>query len=307
MSDKNLPPEVAAPPSSDPAATGPQRAGAMLRQAREQAGLHVEALAVALKVPVKKLEALEAGRIDLLPDPTFARGLAASICRGLKIDPKPVLDLMPGISGERMAVSPPAINARFEPDAPASSSSALRGSPSPAMWVVLVLLLGALAIYLWPRMDGGQPQAEGSEPAATAMGAPSAVTESVVPVAPSPAVEPPAPAPAPVTSAPAAPAASAPVAAASVAASAASAPVKAPAAALLQFVAKAETWVQVTDATGQVPLRRNLVAGETVAVSGTTPLAVVIGRIDAVDVQVRGEPRDLSAIARNNVARFEVN
>lgn len=281
----------------------------MLRQAREQAGLHVEALAVALKVPVKKLEALEAGRIDLLPDPTFARGLAASICRGLKIDPKPVLDLMPGISGERMAVSPPAINARFEPDAPASSSSALRGSPSPAMWVVLVLLLGALAIYLWPGTNGGQPQAEVSEPAATPLGAPSTVTESVVPAAPEPAVvtNGPVAATAPAASAPAASAASAPVAAASAAASAASAPVDAPAAALLQFVAKAETWVQVTDATGQVPLRRNLVAGETVAVSGTTPLAVVIGRIDAVDVQVRGEARDLSGIARNNVARFEVN
>ena len=35
-------------------------AGSMLRQAREMAGLHIGALAVALKVPVKKLEALEA-------------------------------------------------------------------------------------------------------------------------------------------------------------------------------------------------------------------------------------------------------
>ena len=77
MSDKNLSPDLA-PPPSDQAASGAQRAGAMLRQAREDAGLHVEALAVALKVTVKKLEALEAGRIDLLPDPTFARGLAAS-------------------------------------------------------------------------------------------------------------------------------------------------------------------------------------------------------------------------------------
>ena len=34
--------------------------GAMLRQAREAAGLHIGALAVSLRVPVKKLEALEA-------------------------------------------------------------------------------------------------------------------------------------------------------------------------------------------------------------------------------------------------------
>ena len=35
-------------------------AGALLRQAREAAGLHIAALAVSLKVPVKKIEALEA-------------------------------------------------------------------------------------------------------------------------------------------------------------------------------------------------------------------------------------------------------
>ena len=287
MSDKNLSPDVALPPS-DQATSGAQRAGAMLRQAREDAGLHVEALAVALKVTVKKLEALEAGRIDLLPDPTFARGLAASICRGLKLDPKPVLDLMPGIAGERREVAPPAINARFEPGAAASGSSALRSSPSPAMWIVAVLLLGALAIYLWPGM-GGSPADADNGSAATPMGAPSTVTESVTPAEPAAAAAPTAVEPAPVvpTPAPASAAAAAP-------------------APLLQFVAKSETWVQVTDATGATPLRRSLVAGETVTAAGTPPLNVVVGRIDAVEVQVRGEPRDLRTIAKNNVARFEV-
>ena len=288
MSDKNLSPDLA-PPPSDQAASGAQRAGAMLRQAREDAGLHVEALAVALKVTVKKLEALEAGRIDLLPDPTFARGLAASICRGLKLDPKPVLDLMPGIAGERREVAPPAINARFEPGAPASGSSALRSSPSPAMWIVALLLLGALAIYLWPDLGGHSTEADNGS-AATPMGAPSAVTESVTPAEPAPVATPSVTEPAPVASAPAVPAPEV---------AAATAP-------LLQFVAKAETWVQVTDATGATPLRRSLVAGETVTAAGTPPLNVVVGRIDAVDVQVRGEPRDLRAIAKNNVARFEV-
>lgn len=283
MSDKNLSPDVASPPS-DQATSGAQRAGAMLRQAREDAGLHVEALAVALKVTVKKLEALEAGRIDLLPDPTFARGLAASICRGLKLDPKPVLDLMPGIAGERREVAPPAINARFEPGAAASGSSALRSSPSPAMWIVAVLLLGALAIYLWPGM-GGSPADADNGSAATPMGAPSTVTESVTPAEPAPAAAPTVVEPAPVAPAPAALAEPAP---------------------LLQFVAKSETWVQVTDATGATPLRRSLVAGETVTAAGTPPLNVVVGRIDAVEVQVRGEPRDLRTIAKNNVARFEV-
>ena len=61
-------------------------AGALLRQAREEAGLHVATLAANLKVPVRKLEALEDDRYDLLGDAVFVRGLASSICRTLKVD-----------------------------------------------------------------------------------------------------------------------------------------------------------------------------------------------------------------------------
>ena len=67
----------------------------LLRAAREAAGLHIAALAAALKVPVRKLEALEAGRYEELPDLTFARALASSACRHLKIDPAPVLEQIP--------------------------------------------------------------------------------------------------------------------------------------------------------------------------------------------------------------------
>jgi cytoskeleton protein RodZ len=52
-------------------------AGMMLRGAREAAGLHVAALAVSMKIPVKKLEALEADRLDLLHDGTDPRQIAA--------------------------------------------------------------------------------------------------------------------------------------------------------------------------------------------------------------------------------------
>ena len=68
---------------SAPAASRPVR----LSEAREAAGLHIAALAAALKVPVRKLEALEAGRYEELPDLTFARALASSACRQLRIDP----------------------------------------------------------------------------------------------------------------------------------------------------------------------------------------------------------------------------
>ena len=80
-------------------------AGALIRQARESVGLHIAALAVALKVPVKRLEALEADRFDLLPDAVFARALAGSVCRALKIDVAPILALLPSKEAPRLGYS----------------------------------------------------------------------------------------------------------------------------------------------------------------------------------------------------------
>ncbi len=85
-----------------------------------------------------------------------------------------------------------------------------------------------------------------------------------------------------------------------------SAPSEAAGDALMVFTAKGESWVQVTDAKGVVVLRRTMQANERATATGALPLAVVVGRIDVVDVQLRGQPMDLRSIAKTNVARFEV-
>ncbi|MCU0956311.1 MAG: helix-turn-helix domain-containing protein [Hydrogenophaga sp.] len=100
----------------------------LLQQAREQAGLHIAALAAALKVPVRKLEALEAGRYDELPDLTFARALASSACRQLRMDPAPVLAQIP--QGKRPVlgvVSEEALNTPFRPAREGAAASAQAG------------------------------------------------------------------------------------------------------------------------------------------------------------------------------------
>jgi cytoskeleton protein RodZ len=56
-----------------------------------------------------------------------------------------------------------------------------------------------------------------------------------------------------------------------------------------------------------VQVRKTLMAGELVEVSGTLPLSVVIGSADKTEVQVRGRPFNLSSSTKDNVARFEVN
>lgn len=300
----------------------PVSAGTLLRQARENAGLHVSSLAVALKVPARKLEALEDDRYDELPDAVFVRALASSVCRNLKIDPAPVLQRLPSTGAPRLAVSGGGINAPFRSPRDAVGPAWKEQLSRPVSLAVFALLLGALVLVLLPARQ--QPQV-----AATPEAAPGEITfqpapsDPVVPAGASPAalissgalVLPPTGRADPLAAATMAPAAGAtPVAGRAEAVTAAGPAAAAPATAasapipqgLVVFTAKGESWIQVTDARGGVPLRRLLTAGESVAASGPLPLTVTVGSASATDVMVRGKPYDLAPVVRDNVARFEV-
>jgi cytoskeleton protein RodZ len=75
---------------------------------------------------------------------------------------------------------------------------------------------------------------------------------------------------------------------------------------IVMFKATGSSWIQVTDAKGTVVLKRLLGAGESAMATGQLPLAVLVGRVDATTVEIRGKPFDLASVARDNVARFEV-
>lgn len=300
---------------AEPAATGKTAsAGGLLRQAREQAGLHIGAMAVALKVPVKKIEALEADRVDLLPDTVFARALAGSICRHLKMDVTPVLVLLPQVNTDVMRVGQTRLDAPFQYGQGGSSLRMPEVLKNPVVWVAVVLVLAALVLYFWPAATAGSGnelvsvtsasgvQDAGVRPEVAAMPvaqmplAVAADVQSVAAVASqslaSPQVQNTAPSPVVATG-----------------------PVEMPKSAdmgvsnpagLVQFRAKGQSWIEVTDATGNVQLRKTLEAGELAGASGVMPLKVVVGRANLTTVQVRGQNFDLTALAKDNVARFEV-
>lgn len=134
-----------------PGTAGAVTAGHLLRQARERQGLHIAALAASIKVVPKKLEMLEADRYEALPDATFTRALAQTVCRALKIDPVPVLGLLPPPLGHRLEHAAEGLNAPFRDRSGALvqrewSSFLAR----PAFWVTLVILAAALAVFLLP-------------------------------------------------------------------------------------------------------------------------------------------------------------
>jgi cytoskeleton protein RodZ len=279
-------------------------AGRLLRDAREAAGLHVAALAVSLKVPVSKLEALEQDRYESLPDAVFTRALAAAICRNLKIDPGPVLERLPQTAAPRLVRDTDGINAPFRSPRDGIAPDWREHLTRPVSLTVGALLVGVLVVILWPAT----PVQEGAVAAANSEAAPVAAATATATALPA---EAPAATMA-VLQAPAAtgrsapsdePAASAPVAAAT--ASAAAAPATA-ASGIVVFRTSGAAWVEVRDAKGVVVVRKLMAPGEAAAASGAVPLQVVVGKVDATEVQVRGQSFDLRPHARDNVARFEV-
>lgn len=299
-----------------PDALGPVSGGAMLRTVREAQGLHIGALAVALKVPVGKLEALESDRFDLLPDIVFVRALAASICRTLNVDAAPILEKLPRSAAPLLKTDESGINTPFRPSSDGLGLPFWSQLSKPFVFAVLALLMGIAALVFFPFI----PRTEvASAPQST-----TAVTSVPFSAPDSPPTEEPMPAEAAApslaenlalsssessTAATATPSVTAPSDALPASATPLSTdivPGSGGTTGLLIFTARGSSWIEVIDANGVVQVRKTLSDREVVGASGALPLSVVVGRADATDVQVRGKSFDLTVIAKNNVARFEV-
>ncbi len=303
----------------------------MLRAAREKQGLHIAALAAAIKVTPRKLDALENDRWHELPDATFTRALAQTVCRTLKIDARPVLDLLPAPGA---VVLEPASNVLNEPfhERPGQTDGGFAASAiRPMVWAAAALMLAAVAVYFLPpglwRAGlgiGDPPQASAPVPAplpAAASGPAMAVTppaEAASSYAATPASQPAASAaPLLATTLPAPAAASAPVTPVSPPAAggetvfAAPPPSVAPAAVpavagIVQLRSTEASWMEIRDARGTVLLKRTVLPGESVGLNGSLPIRLTIGNAAATQLLFRGQAVDLVARTRDNVARVEL-
>lgn len=302
--------------TSEPAAGA--SAGAWLKAVRQQRGLHIAALAVMLKVPQAKLEAIEADRWDELPDATFARALAKAMCRALKQDPAPVLALLPRLSERELDVSP-GLNQPFRERSAPSDGAALALLGRPVVWGSLLLLAAAAAVYFvptgWlpgldraaaptpvsalPAMAASAPGAAERAAAAAEIASQSAASShdaSATVPAQSLASE---PAPRVVE----VPVASAPLQVREVPPPAAAAAASGPA---VKVSAHADTWVEVVDGQGQLQFSRVIPAGQSREISGVLPLKVRVGNVTGARVEWRGAPVELASRAKDNIARVEL-
>lgn len=284
-------------------------AGQMLRQARLDAGLHIASLAVSLRVPVKRIEALENGRMDLLPDMVFVRALTSSICQALKIDPIPILSKLPKAELPRLNRVDVAINTPISTGNGGKVAWLSEMLTSPLLIGVLFLCTTAAGVYFWPKSSALPiPQVGVSPKALPEVGVSQAkemqvATETAV----SPSLNP--------STRLEINTASTTIDTAVAKAESVSTvfPLAVPAGAslvtdnLVTFKASGETWVEVKSATGSSLFKKLLNAGESAGTSGALPLTVIVGRADVTQVEVRGKPFNLIPIAKSNVARFEVN
>lgn len=303
-----------------PSAAHTPSAGALLRSAREAQGLHIAALAVSLKVPVKKLEALEADRFEDLPDVVFARALASSVCRALKVDATPILDALPQTAKPRLSPADHSINTPFRAPGDGSGFSLVGQLSKPVVLAVLALLIGVAVLIFMPDLSqriagslGGNSSNNNADVGTSMAAAPTdnasggMVTEQPAGAQPTAVVSADQANVSPVLSASVAkstPTVASPTLVISTTLGATAAPASADG--LVVFKATGETWVEVTNAKGQVTLRRILQAGETAASNAVAPLRVTVGRADQTQVTVRGQAYDLTGKVRDNVARFEV-
>jgi cytoskeleton protein RodZ len=301
MSDSTMDP-VAAEPSR------PTTAGALLRQARQAQGLHIAALAAAIKVVPRKLELLESDQFDQLPDATFTRALANTVCRTLKIDAAPILALLPPLPGHRLEHVAEGLKTPFEEGEGGASMS--RGSlvGTPVLVLAGLLVVAAIAVYVapaswlkWPiRSASTAPQAPASAAAGETTPATAPVTSDLQSAAPAAdaasSADPVMPPGSEATTMP-------PESEAAPAAAEAAAPKPA---GVLQLTVTDASWIEVVDARGKALISRLVPAGESVSLDGAMPFKLKIGNANATQVVFRGQPLDLAPFTRDNMAKLQL-
>jgi len=276
-------------------------AGARLREAREAAGLSIDAVAQQLKLAPRQVQAIEGDDYAQLPGRTFVRGFMRNYARLLQLDPEDVLATLPDANAapslDHPSLTP---TTRVMGELPAEAS----GKPSSARWAIPLALV--VVILIGVAYEFGRPLADRARAALGEGKAPAATTVLPSPVAPAPANDAPhAPAPAPDTSA----APPAPAEATAATPSATPAPVVAgPAAsdASLVLVFRGTSWVEVKDGKGTIVLSTIGYPGATHGVSGAGPFDVVLGNAEAVAVTWKDAAFDVVPYIKQNVAKFSV-
>ena len=131
----------------------PSSPGALLREARERAGLSIEQMAEQLNLRRGIVQALEQDRVHNLPGPTFARGYLRNYARALKLDERRLLVLFEALLPPVESAAPvePRSTPRYRP-------IALDSRGPRRHWGAAAALLLVLGLWGWQQLGEKQPE-----------------------------------------------------------------------------------------------------------------------------------------------------
>lgn len=277
------------------AAMEQERAGTKLARAREAQDLSVADVARALRLGVKQVEALEASDYDNLPGRTFVRGFVRNYARLVNLDPDRLVAEYFPVQQEPQTQ---------DIQAPSQQISFSEHHRKPWLkwlvtsFVVIALVSWGVLVWLGPESVRSVTTVKPQVPTAPAVNidAPSPA-DAKTPEADAISEQSAQPAPPPVenvtpTAAPTQPPTPAPVPAASVAQ------------ARVQLSFSGPAWVEVRDKNGKKLHSQNNSAGTQQTLEGEPPLSLVIGSAPNVKLTYKGQPVDLTAYTRADVARL---
>lgn len=270
--------------------------GERLRAAREARAMDIDAVASALKLSKRQIEALEAGDWDKLPGHTFIRGFVRNYARVVQLD---VESLLADLD------APPPKAPRL--DLPNGTATVMpqRGQAQKRDYAAVLagLVLVAIAVVAYFVVPQDLWLSKTTAPAPTAKEA----AESVP-------LFPPGATPASIAAGdPAGAAGMSPVQLPVADGSGSSAdgrptvqPVVAAPGKGLRFTFAQPSWVEVRDRSGQIIFSQLNPAGSDKEIDGQPPFSLVVGNAGHVTVQYQGRTIELQPRSKDDVARVTV-
>lgn len=306
--------------------------GALLRTAREKAGLSVGDVASRLRMGVKQVRALEDCDYSALPQGTFLRGFVRNFAKEVGVKPEQALGLLEETHHAAMALSASAVVMPSQQNISVPPPGGELATPRARFLIAVAIACLLLTVVWWwweyvrpYRAEGGRPKVVSTETyVSVPIAVPTPFVNSILPetVAPQPnnavlptdtqidanlpsSAQQPASTIAPVDVT-ATPSLSLPPPQLAVPAPAPHRSALVAGNGLLGLTFSDKSWVEVVDGTGKTVLDRTFKGGEAEEVIGRPPFTVVIGNAQATRMAYNGKEVDLAPHTRASVARMIV-